>query len=413
VAEALGSAPKTVRDIVHGCRRPDVAYSSRRRIEVPRTEALLLLALALLSKAKVASVRESTRKAVDGGRQPHHEVEEGATTMTARKRDHVHQAANGTWSFVIDAPSASARRRQLYRRGFATKKAALAALDKLRTDLARGVFVEPSKLTVGVYLSDQWLPIAESRVRPTTAASYRMIVRRWIVPTIGAVPLQLLDRARVARWVVELSQAGLAAKSVRNVHVVLRKALADALELGLVQRNAAEKTKTLPKRPAPSPRAWSVEQLVRFLEGTVDDRLAPVWRFLATTGCRRGEVLGLRWADVDLDHAGVTIMNQRTVADGHVVEGPVKTTSGARTIALDSQTIAVLRSWRKVQTAERLVLGRRLARHRARVHQRRRERHLAATPHLRLQGVVRAARAPGDRRARPAPHGGHMADLDR
>jgi hypothetical protein len=65
VAEALGSAPKTVRDIVHGCRRPDVAYSSRRRIEVPRTEALLLLALALLSKAKVASVRESTRKAAE------------------------------------------------------------------------------------------------------------------------------------------------------------------------------------------------------------------------------------------------------------------------------------------------------------------------------------------------------------
>ncbi len=277
--------------------------------------------------------------------------------MTARKRDHVHQAANGTWSFVIDAPSATAKRRQLYRRGFATKKAALAALDKLRTDLAKGVFVEPSKLTVGVYLNEQWLPIAESRVRPTTAASYRMIVRRWIVPTIGAVPLQLLDRARVARWVVELSRAGLAAKSVRNVHVVLRKALADALELGLVQRNAAEKTTTLPNRPAPSPRAWSVEQLGRFLDGTADDRLATVWRFLATTGCRRGEVLGLRWADVDLEHAGVTITNQRTVADGHVVEGPVKTTSGARTIALDAQTIAVLRAWRKVQTAERLVMG--------------------------------------------------------
>ncbi len=147
---------------------------------------------------------------------------------------------------VIDAPSATAKRRQLYRRGFTTKKAALAALDKLRTDLAKGVFVEPSKLTVGVYLTEQWLPITESRVRPTTVASYRMIVRRWIVPTIGAAPLQLLDRARVARWVVELSRAGLAAKSVRNVHVVLRKALADAVERGLVQRNAAERTRRCP-----------------------------------------------------------------------------------------------------------------------------------------------------------------------
>ncbi len=68
-------------------------------------------------------------------------------------------------------------------------------------------------------------------------------------------------------------------------------------------------------------------------------------------------MLGLRWADVDLEHACVTISNQRTVADGHVVEGPVKMATGARTIALDPQTIAGLRAWRKVQTAERLVLG--------------------------------------------------------
>jgi integrase len=82
-----------------------------------------------------------------------------------------------------------------------------------------------------------------------------------------------------------------------------------------------------------------------------------LWRFLALTGCRRGEALGLRWPGVDLRAATATLTNQRTIAGGSIVEGAPKTASGARTVALDPRTVDALRRWRAVQNSERMLLG--------------------------------------------------------
>lgn len=87
------------------------------------------------------------------------------------------------------------------------------------------------------------------------------------------------------------------------------------------------------------------------------DRLGPLWRFLIATGTRRGEALGLRWSDVDLDGSAVAVRRSRVVAGGRVVEGSTKTRAGERSIALDADTVAVLRSWRSTQAAERLLMG--------------------------------------------------------
>jgi integrase len=228
---------------------------------------------------------------------------------------------------------------------------------KVLAEMAGGLYVDPQKLTVGEYLDNHWLPALPATIRPTTADTYRRLVRLHIVPTLGSVPLQKLQRAHVARWLAELTAGGLAAKSVRNVHGVLSKALADAVELELVNRNVASRPRTLPAAIRPTPRVWTVEQAGAFLAGTANDRFAPLWRFFATTGCRRGEALGLRWVDVDLDESTVTITRQRTIAGGSVVEGAPKTGAGARSIAIDPATTTSLRSWRAAQAAERLQMG--------------------------------------------------------
>jgi len=124
-----------------------------------------------------------------------------------------------------------------------------------------------------------------------------------------------------------------------------------------VSRNAAARPKGLPPARRPAPRAWSPDQLRTFLHGAAGDRLFPLWRLIAVTGCRRGEVLGLRWSEVDLEGGLITIMRQRAIAGGSVVEGAPKTNAGARTVALDEKTIAVLRSWRRLQSEERLFIG--------------------------------------------------------
>jgi integrase len=263
----------------------------------------------------------------------------------------------GTWYFVVDLPSIGGKRRQAFRRGFATKKAAQEALDKLKAQANNGLLVQPSRLTLAGFLTEHWLPTMTSRVRPTTYDSYRRIVGAHIVPRLGTESLQRLERSTVGRWIAELADSGLAPKTVRNAHAVLTKALSDAVEMELVSRNVASRVGGLPAVEHPAPRTLTAEQLGWFLSAVESDRLEVLWRFLAVTGCRRGEAIGLRWRDVDLETSTVTITNQRTLAAGKVIEGAPKTRAGNRTVTVDADTVRGLRVWRKRQAEDRLTMG--------------------------------------------------------
>lgn len=265
---------------------------------------------------------------------------------------------SGRWFFVIDLPRVEGKkRRQVWRGGFKTKREAQAALDAHKAERAHGLNVDPSRITVGAYLLDHWLPSIPGRVRPTTVDSYERITRTRIVPLLGPIVLQKLERAAVQRWVNELVGQALAPKTIKNAVMVLHKALDDAIEAGLLARNPASRLRALPTVEKPAPKVWSAAQVGTFLAATSGDRLAPMWRLLATTGCRRGEALGLRWEHVDLDAGTVTIIGQRTIAGGRVIEGQTKSRAGARTIALDPATVEALRTWRRQQAAERLMMG--------------------------------------------------------
>jgi len=260
------------------------------------------------------------------------------------------------WTVIVDVPSPDGRRRQARRRGFKTKKEAEVALAELTASVRDGSYVSTSSTTISSYLNDTWLPSISSRVRPTTADSYRRIVKTHIVPALGAVKVQALSEPMVEAWIATLIAAGVNPKTIRNIHAVLSKALTDAMRLRLVSRNAATRA-LLPKRSSPKPRAWREEELRTFLRHLDGDRWAPMWRLYAVTGMRRGEVLGLRWSDVDLDDGSVRVVWQRTIAGGKAIEGHPKTTSALRTIALDPATVAALRAWRKAHHEERLAMG--------------------------------------------------------
>lgn len=156
------------------------------------------------------------------------------------------------------------------------------------------------------------------------------------------------------------ARAGLDPRTVAYVHTILHRALKDAVRWGRLARNPADS--------ADAPRvgdhsgdvqAWDAASLRQFLAASLaaGDRLYPLWVVLATTGMRRGEVLGLRWSDIDLD-AGRTRVVQTVIQIGGVVSlGDPKTARGRRSVKLDKATVAVLRALRLRMVEERLLVG--------------------------------------------------------
>ena len=223
-----------------------------------------------------------------------------------------------------------------------------------------GTVVQRSKTTVAEFLDD-WLAAQRHRLRPTTLASYDTAALR-IRRSLGAVPLQALTALQIERFYADLADTGggakgaLAAKTIRNTHVVLRKALADAERLGLVNRNAAGTA-----RPPTAQRAeqttWSSDELKEFFAAIREHRLYAAFVVLATTGMRRGEALGLRWSDVDLDGERLAVVQTLTTVNGAPVITATKTARSRRLIYLDGQTVAVLREHRRRQREERLAAG--------------------------------------------------------
>jgi integrase len=225
---------------------------------------------------------------------------------------------------------------------------------------ARGSVVTRSTISVKDYLAD-WLATAKSKLRPSTLHSYAMAVDR-INAHLGPYRLQALTPLQIERFYTEQLRSGgregqpLAAKTVRNTHVVLRKALADAERLGLVPRNAAAAARP----PAPERHdlvTWSSEDLRTFLAAIEDERLAMGYRLLAATGIRRGEVLGLRWRDVDFDLGQLAISHTITTAGHGLFMGPPKTPRSRRNVYVDQRTLAALREHRKQQRQRRLTAG--------------------------------------------------------
>jgi integrase len=262
-----------------------------------------------------------------------------------------------TYSVVLDlGKGTDGRRVRKWHSGFRTKKDAEQAQAELLAKVGQGAYVEPSKRTMGPFLREDWLPGLRSQVRPSTWAEHRSKVEVHLIPAIGGVLLQRLTPGHLNTVYADLLERGLSARTVLHVHATIRRALADATRWGLVPRNVA--LLASPPRPArPELQVWTAADLRSFLAHVDDDRLYALWLLAASTGMRRGEVLGLQWPDVDLARARVAVRRSLVTVGHQVVVSEPKTAKGRRSVALDPATVATLKAWRKVQATERLAWG--------------------------------------------------------
>jgi integrase len=263
------------------------------------------------------------------------------------------------------------KRRQEWDSGYATKKAAEAALAETLGHVNRGDHVPRSHATVAE-LGEEWLTTIAPTLRPSTHASYARNLRLHVFPYVGGARIGQVDGGTLnglyAQLLAEGSRhnrhggggpRGLSARSVRYVHTICHRMFKDAVKWGRLARNPADAADPPRATSAGSPEVepWTTDELRTFMQRAREDRNYAAYVFLATTGMRRGEALGLRWSDVDLDTARASV-RQTLIAVRHTVEfGTPKTAKGRRTVALDAGTVAVLREHRKRQAAERLAIG--------------------------------------------------------
>ena len=285
-----------------------------------------------------------------------------------RKRTHTTKTGKETvnWYVVVDlGRDANNKRRQKWHGGFKTRKEAEVARTKIVGDLHEGTYSEPTKLTLRDWCQDKWLPTVETQVKPSTFESYRRNMMHHVLPTLGGRNLRDIGPGQLNALYAQLlssgrrnGSGGLSAKTVRYIHTIVHKCLSDALDAGHLATNVAERAK--PPRPRASKQNeimfWTPEQLRTFLASVVTHRREAAWQLSAMTGMRRGEVLGLRWSDVDFDHGRLHV-RQAVVSIAYEIIVSTPKNHLARVIDLDPGTVEHLRLHRKRQMEERELWG--------------------------------------------------------
>lgn len=259
------------------------------------------------------------------------------------------------WSVVLREPDPiTGKTKPVWHSGFDTEDEAKAFRDKRRVKLRSGRVVRKDRVTIGEYL-DLWLPahVATKDLKPSTAESYEDKIDGHIKPRIGMIRLQLLLPAQVQSLYMDMLDAGMSRRSVEMTGVILRMALKHAvIQYQFIESNPAEHI------PIPRPRkkqvaVWLPEEMRAILEAVVEDRYGPLFYTQATTGARRGELLGLRWYDINLDEGIIWFQTNRVRLRKGYSEGTLKNDEGKK-VSIDEDTIALLRLHRKRQAAERL-----------------------------------------------------------
>ncbi len=228
-------------------------------------------------------------------------------------------------------------------------------------------FVEPHKITVESWM-ETWLnEYKKDNIRPSTFSSYESIVRVHIKPNIGKAYIRELKPEQIQRFYNERKSSGLSARTIRNIHVILHEALDQAMRNNLVVRNVSEAT-TLPKQEKKEMRVLTPEEQNKFMSVLAKDKAGMIFKLDLATGMRRGELLALKWKDLDLKE-GILKVNgslSRTKVNfdkesaekktAIIIQEP-KTKKGKRTIPLFSSIVTELKEHKAAEKEKFISLG--------------------------------------------------------
>ena len=244
------------------------------------------------------------------------------------------------------------KRKTLYGK---TRAEVAAKLAKALSDREGGLVFDAGNMTVGDYLN-RWLnDSVRDSVKQRTLQNYECVVRKHLTPALGPIKLTALTPAHVQGLYRSKLDSGLSAETVRLIHNTLHKALKQAVRWSLVPRNVTEAVQA-PRPTKKEIQPLTLDQARILLEEAHGDRLEALYVLAVTTGLREGELLGLRWQDVDLDRGTLRVCQQLTrTKEGLSFTSPKGGRS--RSVRLTQSAVKALKSHRKRQVEERLRLA--------------------------------------------------------
>ena len=264
---------------------------------------------------------------------------------------------SGPWYLSIDVgmePDENGKlKRVRHQWTFQTKREAEETRIAKLAELQQGTYSGPSKKRVAEWL-DEWLA-TKVNLASTTRAGYVRDIKR-INKVLGPRKLVDLTPTMINRFYVQLSET-LGAKTIQNTHGVLYSALRAAVDRDVITRNPAARGIELPKVERPEIEVWTLDELKAFLQHAASHQLYPAIVLTISSGLRRSETLGLRWQNVDLEVGTASIRDTLVPVDGSVEHriDVTKSKKSRRVIALDEQTVAVLRAHRKRQAIKKMA----------------------------------------------------------
>jgi len=281
------------------------------------------------------------------------------------KPEGVYSDTRGQWYFKVSLGKdpLTGRREQLTRRGFRTATEAAKARREVLGKIDTGL-VKPTRGSLSVNeLLDLYLDgiDADERLSPKTCHDYRVYAETYVRPLLGKKRVRDVTPEVVLTWQRKLLQEGggkrqrpLAPNTIRLARAPLAGAFKLALESGIVAVNPLVHTPR-PKARRSVPKHWSPEQAREFLALMEGDRTYPIWAFLMGSGLRIGELVALRWRNVDLEAGVVRVVEFATYLGQQVMASPGKSKDAVRSIDIDEGLARVLRAQRAAQAKERLA----------------------------------------------------------
>ncbi|HXM18289.1 MAG TPA: tyrosine-type recombinase/integrase [Candidatus Tumulicola sp.] len=279
-------------------------------------------------------------------------------------KGHIRRRGKGRWAVVVDnGQRPDGKRRQKWVTIHGTKRDAERELGKMLVAANGGGLVEAGRTSVREHLI-RWLnEEITHRVSPTTLWRYRDIVERALVPVLGGHRLSRLQpqdiQAAYNGWIENGrhdGRGGLSPQTVVHHHRVLRQALAQAVRWNLIAANPAERVRP-PRVTRYEPRVLDESAAVRLIDALENSRLLVPVVLAVATGMRRGEILALRWTDVDLGRGTLLVCRSLAQVKGNLRFKDPKSAKGTRTVAMPAFAVECLRRHRIKQNEVRLRLG--------------------------------------------------------